>query len=212
MILTDDSKIRDLIERYFLPAGEYDPKSFRYRFREFWDLQDVAGTAAAAPQATRWFDSSRTAHTLKASGCNLPSANLLPGNTSFLVTAVRFEPIGCTTAAKVNDANLVAENALWTLSVKGEPVLEEMPVREFCVRRGVGPNTFDNAAAAGAGVVIGAVGLEDGGALTPESFVPLVDGDEFNVQVIYNAASNTAAASKWRVSLAGLEVRARSRR
>lgn len=188
---------------------KYAPDEFSYRFRAFWDTQDV-GAAATSATATEFYNtstSSRGSHTKGVAGCNLFTIGRIPGGSIFVVTAVELVAVvgAAATSAIAKDWRYLVDGGLVEgLYLNNKQVTEEFHVSEALVAEGINLETFDNVAAAGAGVVIGYHGLTDGAQFSPETLPLITSDDAMKLPISYNGYVAMSGAVKLRTRLRGM--------
>lgn len=209
MVLNKDPSVAASFVNRF--GYEYAPTQFNYEVIRYHDTQSVgaAATTAAAVDLFNTATSSRALHAQKLVGCNLWAPGKIQGGSIFVITAIELQVVysAAWAAARVLDAQYLAEGGLVEgLYVDNKRVTSEFHVGRGLYRSGISPITFDNVATAGAGVVMGVTGNEDGEQRTPESLVQITDSNVIKLPVSYNHAVALAAAVSLRASLLGLSI------
>lgn len=188
---------------------KYDPDGYLYRFRAFWDTQTV-GAAAATAAAKDFFNTStsaRGAHAQGVAGCNLFNVGRIPGGSLFVVTAIEAVAVldAAATTAEAKDLRYLHDyGVVEGLYLNNKQVTEEFCLGEALVREGVEIETFDNVAAAGAGIVVGYHGLTDGSQFSPETLPLITSDDAMKVPVSVNGLVAMSAAVTLRFRLRGM--------
>lgn len=206
LVNNDPNVVAAFVRRFGI---EYKPDQYTYRFRRFWDTQSV-GAAATTAAATDFFNtstSSRALHAQGVAGCNLWNVGKIPGGSVFVLTAIEAVHVqgAAATAPFVRDAQYYAEGGVVEgLYLNGKQVTEEFSLGDAMIRAGVAPITFDNVAAAGAGVVVGASGVGDGEQFSPETLPLITSDDVVKVPVSFAGFVAPSASAKFRIRLAGL--------
>lgn len=187
----------------------YSPENVQYRVRRYYDEQPIDSVAGASNE-TDFFNtalSSRALHGRGLWGCNLPEPGRLPGNTSFIGARIEFRVPLAVTAAKVLDAQKIAEYGLCKgVIVANKAQLDEFEIGPCMAREGMQPLYASDGGGAVGLAYFGVSGIDEAEALSQESYFGIRDMQSFRIPVGYNGASDLSADLVTRCRIVGVEI------